>query len=96
LDHTKSYVEKIHSTDAELAGHAHKLDVKLRSLCGGGFSLFAVRMLAKLYHLGLNWPTTLCENKDGMHFFTLNFDCHNRYNKLLLCTVILKIVILHD
>jgi len=54
LDHTKSYVEKIHSTDAELAGHAHKLDVKLRSLCGGGFSLFAVRMLAKLYHLGLN------------------------------------------
>jgi len=31
---------------AELAGHAHKLDVKLQSLCGSGFSLFAVRMLA--------------------------------------------------
>jgi len=24
LDHTKPYVEKIHSGDAELAGHAHK------------------------------------------------------------------------
>jgi len=54
LDHTKSYIEKIHSIDAELAGHAHKLDVKLQSLCGSGFSLFAVRMLAKPYHLGVN------------------------------------------
>ena len=42
-------------------------------------------MLAKLYHLGLNWPTTLCKNKDGVHFFTRNFECDNRYNKLLLC-----------
>ena len=25
------------------------------------------------------------KNKDGVHFFTLNFECHNRYNKLLLC-----------
>ena len=23
-------------------------------------------------------------NKDGVHFYTLNFECHNRYNKLLL------------
>jgi len=30
LDHTKAYVEKIHSIDAELAGHAHKLDMKLQ------------------------------------------------------------------
>jgi len=50
--------KKIHSIDAELAGHAHKLDVKLQSLCGNGFSLFAVRILAKPYHLGVNWPTT--------------------------------------
>jgi len=54
LDHTKRYVEKIHSIDAELAGHVHKLDVKLQSLCGSGFSLFAVRMLAKPYHFGMN------------------------------------------
>jgi len=54
LDHTKSYIEKIHSIDAEVAEHAHKLDVKLQSLCGSGFSLFAVRMLAKPYHLGVN------------------------------------------
>ena len=26
-----------------------------------------------------------CQNKDGVHFFTLNFECHNRYNKSLLC-----------
>jgi len=54
LEHTKSYIEKIHSTDAELAGHEHKLDVKLQSLCGSGFSLFAVRIPAKPHHLGVN------------------------------------------
>jgi len=40
--------------DAELAGHADKLDMKLQSLCGNGFSLFAVRILAKPYHFGVN------------------------------------------
>ena len=34
---------------------------------------------------GVNLPTTLCENKDGVDLFTLNFKYHNRYNKLLLC-----------
>jgi len=51
--------------DAKLAGHVHKLDVKLQSFCGSGFSSFAACMLAKLYHFGVNWPTTLCENKGG-------------------------------
>jgi len=37
----------------------------------------------------------LCENKDGVHFFTLRFECHNRYKKSYYC-VILKMVILHD
>ena len=32
----------------------------------------------------VNWPTTL-RKKDGVHFFILNFECHNRYNKLLSC-----------
>jgi len=32
LDHTKLYVEKMHYIDAELAGHVHKLDVKLQSV----------------------------------------------------------------
>jgi len=83
LDHAKPNVEKIHYIDAKLTGHAHKL-VKLQSLCGSGFCLFSVRILAKPYHFGVNWPTTLCENKDGMRFFTLTFKCHCRYNKLLL------------
>ena len=54
LDHTKPYIEKIHYIDAELAGHVHKLDVKRHSLCGGGFSLFAVRIVAKLCHFRVN------------------------------------------
>ena len=69
MDHTKSYVDKMHSVDAELAGHAQKLDVKLQSLYGNVFSLFSVRMLAKPYHLGVNRPTTLCENNDAVHFY---------------------------
>jgi len=48
-------------------------------------SLFAVRVLAKPYQFGVNGPTTLCENKDGVYFFNLKFECHNRYNKSLLC-----------
>jgi len=59
--------------------------MKPQSLCESDFSLFAARILAKPYHFGVNWPTTLCENKDAVHFFTLKFECHNRYNKLLLC-----------
>jgi len=54
LDHIKPYVEKMHSIDAEIAGHAHKLEVKLQRLCGSGFSLSAVCMLAKPYHFGVN------------------------------------------
>jgi len=54
LEHTKSYIEKTQSIDAELAGYAHKLDMKLQNLCRSGFSMFAVHMLAKPYHLGVN------------------------------------------
>jgi len=86
LNRTEPYVEKIHCVDAELAGYVHKLEVKLQRLCGSGLSLFAVRILAKPYYFGVNWPTTLWENKDGPHFFILKFECHNTYDKLLLCT----------
>ena len=44
----------IPAIDAELAGHADKLDMKVQSLCENGFSLFAVRILAKPYHFGVN------------------------------------------
>jgi len=50
LDHTKRYVEKIHYVDAELAGNVHKLDVKLQFV----WEWLAVRILAKIYHLGVN------------------------------------------
>ena len=39
---------------------------------------------APAYSCGVNRPT-LCESKDDVHFFTRSFECHNRYNKLLLC-----------
>jgi len=85
LYHAKPYIEKIHYIDAELAGHVHKLDVKLQSMWWRGFSLFPVRILAKLRHFGVNWPT-LCENRDGsLHFFTLKLEWHNSYNNLLSC-----------
>ena len=32
----------------------------------------------------VNWPTTICENKDGVDFFTFNFERHSRYSKLIL------------
>ena len=54
MGHTKPYLEKIPYIDAELAGHVHKFDVKLQSLCGSGFSPFAVRVAAKPHHLGVN------------------------------------------
>jgi len=82
LNHTKSFVEKIHSIDAELAGQAHKLDVKLQSLCGNGFSPCAVCVFAKPHHIGMNWPTTLWKQR-WVHFFIIIFECHNRYDKLL-------------
>ena len=83
LDHNKPYVEKMHYIDAELAGHVHKLDVKLQSLCGSGFSLFAVGILAKLCHFRLNRQTTLRKRRWGI-FLLLKLECHNSYNNLLL------------
>jgi len=49
------------------------------------FSFFALRVLAKRYHFAANRPTTLYESKDGIHLFTLKFECHHWYNKLILC-----------
>ena len=42
------------AVDAELAGHAHTLDMNLQSLCGDSFSLFTVSMLSKPYRVGVN------------------------------------------
>ena len=65
-----------------------------RACVGVFFSLFAVRMLAKPYHLGVNWPTTHCEIKDGY------ISLPSILNAIITITsyycVILKIVILHD
>jgi len=37
LEHVKPYIERIHSINAEPAGHAHNFDVTLQRLCGRTF-----------------------------------------------------------
>ena len=43
-------------------------DMKLQSLCGVVFLCLLCACFTKPFHLGVNWPTTLCENKDGVLF----------------------------
>jgi len=85
LDPTKPYVDKIHSIAAELEGHAHKLDVKVQSLCASGFSLYAVHMLAKPYDLGVNTKKNFLRKQRWGTLLYPQFRMHNRYNKLLPC-----------
>jgi len=60
---------KLHCIDAEVAGHVHKLDVKLQSLCGSGFSLFAVRILAKPCAIYLSKNPG---NEESVNYWRLN------------------------
>jgi len=64
--------------DAEL------VDAKLQSLCGSGFSVCCAHAFHALPFRSELTNNTL-QNQRWVHFFTLNFECHNRYNKLLLC-----------
>jgi len=59
------------------------------------FSLFAVCVLAKHHHFdGMNGLTALAKAKIRAHFFTFNFERHDRCIESYYC-VILKMVILH-
>ena len=51
LYHTKMYVEKMHSINAELAGYSHKLDVKVQKLCGSVFLCLLCTCLPSLITL---------------------------------------------
>jgi len=73
------------SIDAKLAEHVLKLDVILQRLFASGFSLFAVRMLVKPYHFGLNLPTTLAKTKMGYISLPSVLNSIISNNKLLLC-----------
>jgi len=90
LGHIKPYIEKIHYTDTELARRAHKLDVKLKRLCGGVAFLcllraflpsFANQALALRSEVTNN---TFLKQRLGA-LFTLKLECHNSYKSLLLC-----------
>jgi len=91
LDHNKPYVEKMHYIDA---GHVQKLDVKLQSLCGSGFSLFALRILAKPLTTLELIDQQHYENKDG--YVSLSPNSNAIIGITSYYRVILKLVILHD
>jgi len=55
-----------------------------RVCVGVAFLCLLWEFLPSLTSFGVNWPTTRCENKDEVRFFTLKFECNNGY-KLLLC-----------
>ena len=84
LDHTKPYTEKMHYIDAELAGYAHKLDMKLLRLCGSSFSLFAVRI--GQHHFA----------KTKMGYISLPWNLNAMIGMTSYYCVILQVVILHD
>ena len=85
LDHTKPYIENIHYADAELSGHAYELDVKLQSLCGSCFLCFLCAFSCQALPLWSELTNNTLRKKDGVHFFILTLECHNSYNRLLLC-----------
>ena len=89
LDHTIYWKNTLYTVDAELAGHVHKLDVKMQSLCVCGFSLFTVRVVAKPYQFGVNWPTTLCENKDG--YISLPSNLNASLNQIWMVWMVLNL-----
>ena len=49
---TKPHVDKMRYIDTELAGHVHKLDVKLQRLCGSGFSLLCAFLPSLVWRQG--------------------------------------------
>ena len=59
-----------------------------RICVGVAFLCLLCAFLPNPYHFLANWPTTpstVCEDKDWVHSFTLKLDCHNSYNKWWLC-----------
>jgi len=93
LDHTKPYVEKIHSIDAELAGHAHNLTWNCRDCVGVAFLCLLCACLLSL--TTFEWTgQEHCENKMGY------ISLPSILNTIIVITscysVILKMVILHD
>jgi len=73
-----------------------KLDVKLQRLCGSGFSLFAVCMLAKSYHFGV-WSELTNNTLQKQTGYIYLPSILNAIIGITSCyCVILKKVILHD
>jgi len=92
FDHARSYIEKIHYIDAELAGHVHKLDVKLQNFVGVALLCLLWAFLPSLITL---------EQIDQQHFakteigyIPLPLECHIAITSY--DCVIMQMVILHD
>jgi len=63
------------------------MHINLTWNCRGCFSLFAVCMLTNYQPLPLRSELTnnTLRKQRWVPFFSLKFECHNRYNKLLKC-----------
>ena len=94
LDHTKPYIEKIHHTDAELAGHVDKLDVKLQSLYGSGFLCLLCAFLPSL--TTLEWIDQQHFAKTTMEYISLPWNLNAMIGITSYYCVILQMMVLHD
>jgi len=84
----------MHYIDAELAGHVHKLDVKLQSLCGSDFLCLLCAFLPSLTTLERIDQQYFAETKMGYISFPLNLNAIIGITSY--CCVNLKMVTLHD
>ena len=94
MDHTKPYDEKMHYIDAELAGHVHKLNMKLQRLCGSGFLCLLCAFLPSC--ATLEWFDLQHFEKTKMEYISLPSDLNATIGITSYYCVILKMVILHD
>jgi len=74
----------IPAIDAELAGHADKLDIKTAEFVWKWFFFVCCAHSCQALPLWSN-PTKNLQKQRWGHSFTLKFEWHNRYDKLLLC-----------
>jgi len=71
---------------AELAGHVGYINLTWNGKVYVGMAFLCLLCAWSPNLTTLKWiDQQHCENKNGVHFFTLKFKCHNRYKKLSLC-----------
>ena len=95
LEHRKPYVEKIHSIDAELAGHVLHINLTWNCRCCVGVAFF-VSCAHSCQALQLRSELTNNTAKTKMGYISLPSVLNARVGITSYYCVILKMVILHD